>query len=85
MLLSNLDYRLRAGDGAAGAAKGRVGHDVDVLVFAKVDNFLLGQLRVVLDLVDGGHDGGVGEEFFEVALAVLFCGEFGLAARNNSR
>ena len=43
------------------------------LLLTKVDNLLLGQLRVVLDLVDGGDDGGVREEFFEVAFAVLFC------------
>ena len=73
MLLSDLDHRLGAGHGAAGAAEGRVGHDVDALLLAKIDNLLLGQLRVVLDLVDGGDDGGVGKEFFEITLAVLFC------------
>lgn len=52
---------------------------MDALLLAKVDNLLLGQLRVVLDLVDGWDDGGVGEEFFEVALAVLFLLWVGLA------
>lgn len=72
MLLGNLDHRLSAGHRATGASKRRVRHDVDALLLAKVDNVLLGKLRVVLDLVDGWDDGGVREEFFEVTLAVLF-------------
>ena len=44
---------------------------MDALFLAQVDNLLLGQRRVVLDLVDGGDDGGVWEELFQVAFAVL--------------
>jgi hypothetical protein len=44
---------------------------VDALLLAEIDNFLLGQRRVVLDLVDRGDDSGVREELLEVAFAVL--------------
>jgi hypothetical protein len=72
MFLGDLDDRLGAEERAARAAQRAVGHDVDALFLAKVDNLLLRERRVVLDLVDGGNDGGVGEELFKVALAVLF-------------
>jgi hypothetical protein len=39
---------------------------VNALFLAKVDDFLLGQQRVVLDLVGGGRDGGLGEQLLQV-------------------
>lgn len=42
------------------------------LFLAKVDDLLLGKTGVVLDLVDGWDDCGVGEELFKVELGVLF-------------
>lgn len=71
VLLGDLDDGLGGEERAAGAAQRAVRHDVDALLFAEVDDFLLRECRVVLDLVDGGDDGGVWEELFEVALAVL--------------
>jgi hypothetical protein len=44
---------------------------VDAFFLAEVDDFLLRKGRVVFDLVDGGEDGGVREELFEVAFGVL--------------
>lgn len=71
LLLGDLDDGRGREQRATGAAKGAVGHDVDALLPAKVDNLLLRQRRVVLDLVDGGHDGAVREQLLQVALAVL--------------
>lgn len=53
---------------------------MDALLAAQVDDLLLAEGRVVLDLVDGGGDGRVGEELLEVAFGVLgllvaLCGE----------
>lgn len=45
---------------------------MDAVFLAKVDNLLLWKARVVLNLVDGGNHSGVGEELFEISLAVLF-------------
>lgn len=45
---------------------------MDALFLAKVDNLLLGEAGVVFNLVDGRDHGGVGEELFEISLAVLF-------------
>jgi hypothetical protein len=39
---------------------------VDALVFAEIDDLLLGQQRVVFDLVDGGRDGCFCEELLHV-------------------
>ncbi len=72
VLLSNSDDRLGSEERPARAAQWAVGHDVDALLLAEVDDLLLGERRVVLDLVDGGDDGGVGEELLEVAFAVLW-------------
>ena len=74
MLLRDLDDGLSREERAARAAERAVGHDVDALFLAQVDNLLLRQRRVVLDLIDGGDDGSVGEELFEVAFAILFRG-----------
>lgn len=69
--LGHLDHGLRAHHGPARAPEGAVRHDVDALLAAQVDDLLLAEGRVVLDLVDGGGDGRVGEELVEVALGVL--------------
>lgn len=44
---------------------------MDALRLAKVDNFLLGKQWVVLDLVDGRHDGGLCEQLLEVLDRVI--------------
>jgi hypothetical protein len=75
VLLGNLNHGLGSEERPARAAQGAVGHDVDTLVLAQVDNLLLWQRRVVLDLVDGRDDGGVREELLEVAFAVLYQGK----------
>jgi len=69
--LRNLDHWLGRHKGPAGAAERTVGYHMDALFRAQVDNFLLRQGWVVFDLVDGRDDGAVGEELFEVSLAVL--------------
>lgn len=73
-LLRNLDNRLSTHDGSSSAAQRAVRYDVDALLVAEIDNLLLGEIRVVLDLVDGGDDFAVREELFEVFLAVLYDG-----------
>jgi hypothetical protein len=45
---------------------------VNTLLLAEVDNLLLRQTGVVLDLVNGGDDGGVRQKLLEVLLAVLY-------------
>jgi hypothetical protein len=77
VLLGNLDDDGGGEDGGAGAAEGAVGHDVDALGLAEVDDLVLRQAGVVLDLVDGGDDGGLGQELLEVELAVLRGGQQG--------
>lgn len=72
LLLGYLDDGLRGHDGAASAAEGAVGLNVDALLLAEVDNLLLGKARVVLDLVDSGDDGGMRQKLLEVSLAVLW-------------
>lgn len=64
MFLGDLDDRLSLEERTARAAQGAVGHDVDALGLAQVDDLLLREGWVVLDLVDGGYDGCVGEELF---------------------
>ena len=60
MFLRNLQHTLLF-HRAPRAAKWAVGRDVDTLGAAIVGNLLLGQVGVVLDLVDGGSDSGVWE------------------------
>jgi len=74
MLLGDLDNRFSLEKRPAGASQRAVGHDVYPLLLAEVYNLLLRQSRVVLDLVNGGDDGCVGEELVEVELAVLYPG-----------
>lgn len=45
---------------------------MNIVLPAEVDNLLLGEAGMVLNLVDGGDNGGVGDELLEVFLAVLF-------------
>jgi len=59
LLLGNLNNRLGGHDRATCAAKRTVGLNVDALLLTEVDNFLLRELGVVLDLVNGGDDGGM--------------------------
>jgi len=70
-LLRDLDDRLGREERAPRAPQRTVRGDVDALLLAEVDNLLLRQGRVVLDLVDGGHDGDVGQQLLEVPLAVV--------------
>lgn len=71
LLLRDLDNRLRREERASRATEGAVRGDVDALGLAEVDDLLLRQGGVVLDLVDCGDDGGLGEELLEVANAVV--------------
>ena len=71
LLLGNLDDGLGGHHGTTSATQGAVGNNVDALLLAVVDNLLLGQAGVVLNLVDGGNDGGVGQKLLEVLDAVL--------------
>lgn len=70
-LLGNSDNRLSSKQRAAGTAQRTVSGDVDALLVTEVDNLLLGQGRVVLDLVGGGDDGGLGQELLKVLDAVV--------------
>lgn len=71
VLLGELDDGLGGEQRAARAAEGAVRHEVDALLLAEVVDLLLGQLRVVLDLVDGRDHRGVRQELLEILLAVL--------------
>lgn len=71
LLLGNLDNGLSGHDRTASAAQRAVGLNVDALLLAEVDNLLLGKAGVVLDLVDGGDDGGMRQKLLKVSLAVL--------------
>lgn len=71
-LLGNLHNGSRAHKRPAGRAERAVSHDVDALVLAKVDDLLLGKAGVVLDLIDGRDDLGMGEKLLEVSHAVLY-------------
>lgn len=72
LLLSNLDDWLGAHQRAACASQRAVGHDMNPVLPAEVNNLLLGEAGVVLNLVDSGDNGGVWDELLEVFLAVLF-------------
>ena len=61
MFLGYFVYTLIAEKRAACASQRTVSGDVDTLFSAKVDNILLWQQRVVLDLVDSRHNGGLRE------------------------
>lgn len=51
MLLGDLEDTLILEERRAGTAERRISSDVNTLRFAKVDDFLLGEKRVVLNLV----------------------------------
>lgn len=65
-LLCNGHNRLSSEKRATGAAQRAVSSDVNTLLVAEVDNLLLGQRWVVLDLVGGGDDAGLGQELLKV-------------------
>lgn len=69
--LRDLHDRLRREQRTPRAPQRTVRRDVDPFFLAEVDDLLLRQGRMVLDLVHGGHDGDLGEEFLEVTLAVV--------------
>jgi hypothetical protein len=66
MFLRHLQHTLVLEQRRACASQWTVSGDVDALVFAEINDFLLGQQRVVFDLVDGGRDGGFCEELLHV-------------------
>ena len=70
-LIRNLHNRRRREQRTPRAPQRTVRGDMNTLFFAKVDNLLLRERRVVLDLVDGWHDGRLRQEFLEVLLAVV--------------
>lgn len=70
-LLGNSHDGLCGEHGATGAAQRAVGGDVNAVLVAEVDNLLLGERGVVLDLVDGGNNGGLGQELLEVLDTVV--------------
>lgn len=70
-LLRNGHDRLGSEQRAAGAAQRTVRGDVDAFLLAEVDDLLLRQGGVVLNLVGGGHDGGLWEELLQVLHAVV--------------
>lgn len=65
-LLCNGHNGLSSEKRATGAAQRAVSGDVNTLLVAEVNNLLLGQRWVVLDLVDGRDDGGLGQERLQV-------------------
>jgi len=66
MLLRHLPDLLVLEQRRPRAAQRTVRRDVNALLLAEVNDFLLGQQRVVFDLVGGGDDGGLREELLEV-------------------
>lgn len=71
MLLCDSDDALVLEERRACAAQRTVGGDVNALLLAEIDNFLLGQERVVLDLVGSRHNGGLGEQLLEILDGVV--------------
>jgi hypothetical protein len=71
LALGDLDDGLRSHHGTASAPQRAVGDNVNALLVAQVDNLLLGKTGVVLNLVDGGNNGSVGEKLLEILDAVL--------------
>lgn len=69
--IRNLHNRRRREQRTPRAPQRTVRGDMNTLFFAKVDNFLLREGRVVLDLVNGRDDGRLRQEFLEVLLAVV--------------
>lgn len=50
----------------ARASQRAVRRDVDAFCPAEIDNLLLGQKRVVLNLIDGGHNRRLGKKLLEI-------------------
>ena len=57
VLLCDLEDTLVLEQRRSGAAERAIRSDVDALPLAEIDNFLLGEQRVVFDLVGCGRDG----------------------------
>lgn len=53
------------------ATEGAVGGDVNALLLAEINNLLLGQERVILDLIGSRHNGGLCEQLFKVLDGVV--------------
>lgn len=66
VLLCGGDDTLVIEERRACAAERAVGGDMDALLLAEVNDLLLGQKRMVLDLIGGGDDGGLCEQLLEV-------------------
>ncbi len=71
VLLCNSNDTLVLEERRACAAERAVGGDVNALLLAEVNNLLLGQKRVVLDLVGSRNDGGLREQLLEVLDGVV--------------
>lgn len=62
VLLGNLDDRLGFEHGTACATEGAVGHNVNALLLAEIDDLVLRQSRMVLNLVDGWDNCCLGQQ-----------------------
>ena len=71
MSARDLEHLLVLQQRTARAPQRTIGRDVDAFALAEIDNVLLRQVRVVFDLVDGGHDADVREEFLQESHAVV--------------
>ena len=71
VLLGDLVDTLVLEQRRASAAQGAICGNVDALFLAKVNDFLLWAQRVVLDLVDGGDNGSLGEQLLQVLNRVV--------------
>lgn len=58
-------------DRATGTSERAVRGDVDALLFAEVDNLLLGKRGVILDLVDSWDNSCVGQQLLQESQAVV--------------
>jgi hypothetical protein len=65
MFLRHLQHTLILEQRRPGASQRTVSRNMNALVLAEIDNFLLRQQWVVLDLVDGGCDGGFCEQLLD--------------------
>lgn len=71
LLLGNLHDRFDGQQRTSRASQRTVRRDVNALFMAEIHDFLLRQVRMILDLVHRGHDRCLGQELFEVWLAVV--------------
>jgi hypothetical protein len=66
VLLCDFEHGLVFAQWGACASQRAVRGDVNALLLAKVDNFLLGQEGMVLDLVDGWDNSALRKQLLEV-------------------